>query len=109
MGMTTQYRAGKNPWFAAALALALGVFGLWGIGHLYAGRVARGIGLLFVGLIVGGLFWLSVVLTVILIGYVGMALFGLFFVGGWLWQAFDAYNVAEEYNELHVPSPRSFW
>ena len=103
------YRTGKNPWLAALLALGLGIFGLWGVGHLYAGRIFRGIGLFIVGVIVGGLFWISVILTIIFIGYVGMILFGIFFVGGWLWQAFDAYNVAEEYNELHVPPPRSSW
>ena len=99
---TTYKRQGKKPWVAAGLALALGLFGLWGIGHLYAGKFARGIGLLIAGLIVGGLFWFSVILTVILVGYVGIALFGLFFIGGWLWQAFDAYNSALEYNELHA-------
>jgi len=102
----TYKRQEKRPWVAVGLALVLGVFGLWGIGHLYAGKFARGIGLLFVGLIIGGLFWFSVILTVILIGYVGIALFGLFFVGGLLWQVFDAYNVAREYNELHE-TPRN--
>jgi len=108
-GTKYAYHGEKKPWIAAGLGLVLGVFGLWGIGHMYAGRFARGVGLFFVGLVIGGLFWLSVVLTVIFIGYVGMVLFGLFFIGGWLWQAFDAYNVAQEYNELHVPPPRTSW
>lgn len=103
------YHSEKKPWIAAGLALVLGVFGLWGVGQMYAGRFARGVGLFFIGLVIGSLFWLSVVLTVIFIGYVGMVLFGLFFIGGWIWQAFDAYNVAEEYNELHVPPPRTTW
>ncbi len=110
MGTTTgNYRVKKRPWIAASLALSLGLFGLWGVGHFYAGRLARGIGLFFIGLLIGGLFWLSVVLTIILIGYVGMILFGLFFVGGWFWQALDAYNVAQEYNELHVSPTRASW
>jgi hypothetical protein len=103
----TYKRQGKKPWIAIGLALVLGLFGIWGIGHLYAGKIARGLGLLFVGLIIGGLFWFSVILTVILIGYVGIVLFGLFFVGGWLWQAFDAYNAAQEYNELHATEVRN--
>jgi hypothetical protein len=103
------YPGGKNPWLAAALALGLGVFGIWGIGHMYAGRFARGVGLFFIGLVMGALFWLSVVLTIILIGYVGMILFGIFFIGGWLWQGFDAYNTAEEYNELYAVPPRTSW
>jgi hypothetical protein len=102
-------RGGKNPWLAAALALGLGIFGIWGIGHMYAGKFARGVGLFFVGLFIGALFWLSVILTIIYVGYVGMALFGIFFVGGWLWQTFDAYNSAEEFNELYVVPPKTSW
>src|SRR5579862_6316279 len=105
----TTYRQLKKPWIAAGLALSLGFIGLWGIGHLYVGKIARGIGLLFAGLVIGGLFWFSVVLTVILVGYVGVALFGLFFVGGWLWQTFDAYNSAREYNELHAVQRNNFY
>jgi len=100
-------RQGKRPWVAMGLGLVLGFFGLWGIGQLYAGKIVRGIGLFIVGLIIGGLFWFSVILTVIFIGYVGIVLFGLFFVGGWLWQAFDAYSVAHEYNELHATAVRN--
>jgi hypothetical protein len=109
VGATTTYRVGKRPWIALGLALIFGIFALWGIGHIYAGKFARGIGLFFIGLFVGGLFWLSVILSIILVGYVGMALFGIFFLGGWVWQAFDAYGAAQEYNELHVPQPRSSW
>jgi hypothetical protein len=106
---TNSYRMGKNPWLATALALGPGIFGLWGVGHLYAGRIARGFGLFVVGLIVGGLFWASVILTFFYIGFVGMILFGIVFLGGWLWQAFDAYNVTEEYNELYVVPRRNSW
>lgn len=100
-------RNGKNPWIAVCLALIFGFFGLWGVGQMYDGRVRRGIGILLAGLVVGGLFWLSVVLTVILIGYVGMVLFGIFFAGGYLWQAYDAYVLAQEYNELFVAPSRA--
>ena len=106
---TNSHYSGKKPWVAAVLALSLGFFGIWGIGHFYSGRFVRGIGFFIVGLLIGGLFWLSVVLTIIIIGYIGMILFGLFFIGGWLWQGFDAYNAAQDYNELHVPPPTSGW
>jgi hypothetical protein len=42
-------------------------------------------------------------------GYVGIMLFGQFFVGGWLWQAFDSYNATQEYNELHAMQRNSFF
>jgi len=109
MDTANKYRTGKNPWLAAILALGLGIFGLWGIGHLYAGRIARGVGLFIAGLVMGALFWASVILSLLFIGVVGMVLFALFFMGGWLWQAFDAYNVTEEYNELYVSPRRNPW
>ena len=99
----------KSPVIAAALGLVLGFFGLWGLGQMYAGKIGKGIALLVVGLIIGGLFWFSVILTVILIGYVGIAIFGIVFVGGWLWQTVDAYGTAQEYNELHAEPARTQW
>jgi TM2 domain-containing membrane protein YozV len=99
----------KNPRIAAALALVAGFFGIWGLGHIYAGSIAKGIGLFVAGAIIGGLFWLSVILTLIVIGYVGMAIFGILFIGGWLWQAMDAYSAAQEYNELHSAPVHSRW
>jgi TM2 domain-containing membrane protein YozV len=88
----------KSEGIAVVLALVLGFFGLWGVGHMYAGRVGKGIMLLVIGLIVGGLFWVSVLLTVILIGFVGIALFGLIMFAGWLWQTYDAYQTVKRYN-----------
>jgi TM2 domain-containing membrane protein YozV len=99
----------KNPMIALSLGLILGFFGLWGFGQVYAGRVGKGIGFFLIGAIIGGLFWLSVILTVILIGYVGMVIFGILFVGGWLWQAFDAYNSAQEFNEIYAQPVRAQW
>jgi TM2 domain-containing membrane protein YozV len=96
----------KNPVIAAGLALVLGIFGLWGIGHMYAGRVGMGIGLLVTGLIIAGLIGVSVILTAIFIGYFGILLFGLLFLAGWLWQAYDAYRTAERYN---WSSGRGYW
>ena len=106
---TTLTASRKNPWIAAALGLIVGFFGIWGLGQIYAGRVARGLGFFLIGVILGGLFWLSVILTVILIGYVGMVLFGILFLGGWLWQTFDAYSCTQEYNELHGQAVRAQW
>lgn len=106
---TTYGVSRKNPWIAAGLSFVLGFFGIWGMGQIYAGRVGRGIGFFLIGLLLGALFWFSVILTVILIGYVGMVLFGILFVGGWLWQTVDAYSSAQEYNELKGQPVRAQW
>src|ERR1700719_2459139 len=60
----------KNPRLAAVLALVPGFFGLWGLGHIYAGSIAKGLGMFVAGVIIGGLFWFSAILTIILVGYI---------------------------------------
>jgi len=99
----------KSEGMAVVLALILGIFGLWGVGHVYAGKIGKGIGLLVAGLIFGGLFWVSLVLTVILIGFAGLAIFGLILFGGWLWQTYDAYETAKTYNILAQQTGRAPW
>ena len=99
----------KSEGVAVVLALILGIFGLWGVGHMYAGKVGKGIVLLIVGLIFGGLFWVSILLTIILIGFVGIVLFGLIMLAGWLWQTYDAYETAKTYNNLARQSGRAPW
>ena len=46
----------KDPNITLILALIPGLFGLMGIGHLYIGKIARGILFLLIGLIIGPIF-----------------------------------------------------
>lgn len=90
----------KDPGITALIAFVAGVFGFCGVGHVYVGKIGKGIlimlfewFLLFMGVIailggflVGPMFMLGILL---LIGAVAV----------WFWQIFDAYNLAKEYNE----------
>jgi TM2 domain-containing membrane protein YozV len=82
------YYPRKDPLVALLLGLILGLFGLWGIGHIYIGQTLKGLILLVVGVVLGFLLLFS-----------GLFIF-IFLIGLviWLWQAFDAYRAAEEYN-----------
>jgi hypothetical protein len=99
----------KSPGVAVMLALIAGLFGFWGIGHIYAGRAGKGVVLLIAGIVIGALFWASVILTLILIGIFGVIVFGLLLFGGWLWQTYDAYLTAREYNEFAIQHGRKPW
>jgi len=99
----------KSEGEAVLLALILGLFGLWGVGHMYAGKVGKGIVLLVAGLIFGGLFWVSIILTIILIGFVGIVLFGIVLFVGWLWQTYDAYKTTKAYNDIARQTGRAPW
>jgi hypothetical protein len=101
----------KNVRIAVVLALVLGILGVMGIGHIYLGKIKRGMGFLIVGLILDGLTssgFLDFV-GVWFHGYSGVAsFFGSY--SFWIdiivillifliWQTYDAYSLAKDYNE----------
>lgn len=76
----------KNPGTAAILAALLGFIGITGIGHIYVEKVKKGV--------------------TILIGFIVLMILGFFLLFPWIfalilwvWQIFDAYNLAKEYND----------
>ncbi len=81
------------------LALVPGFLGFWGIGHLYLGRVRRGLLLLVSGWVLLGVAWGLFVLGLSAEKFgrwtgAILMLSGLVLMGGWLalwmWQALDA-------------------
>ncbi|MCL2785954.1 MAG: hypothetical protein FWD81_01855 [Methanomassiliicoccaceae archaeon] len=79
------YRRDKSDGLAAVLSLLIP-----GAGQIYVGKIGRGIGLLVLAIVIASLallfFWLIVPL--------------IFYVIFWIWNIFDAYNLAKEYNTL---------
>ena len=87
---------------------------LWaGLGQLYAGRIGRGLALMlayFFMIFVGGFFVLTGLLFVGLDGAVGVAvLFVVLHLALWAWNIFDAYSLANEYNDALRASGRRPW
>ena len=81
------------------LAALLGFIGLGGIGHIYAGRIRRGVVLLVVLLVTGTLavfFWIVVVPAILHIILV-------------VWTIYDARNVCKEYNTVLADTGRPPW
>lgn len=95
----------KSPGTAALIAIIGGIFGFPGIGHIYLGKIAKGLVILFSGLI------LFVVALLVLFagafgGSAGIAAgttiaIGLFIAYAviWFWQIFNAHTLAKKYNE----------
>lgn len=73
-------RGAKNEWLAAVLSLLLS-----GLGQIYVGRIRRGLGILFGGIIIALLF--------------PEDLFTLLLLIYWVWSAYDAYNLAKKHNQ----------
>jgi len=101
----------KNPGVAAVLALILGLFGLMGIGHVYVGRVKRGIVLLIVGIILAALTYGSMLLGFVTFGlsWIGAIVFGLILFILWIWQIFNAYSLAKQFNKAVEETGKEPW
>lgn len=93
----------KNPGIAALLALILGLGFLYGIGHIYVGRIGRGIILLATGVILGILVYVSVFFGFLTYGAGFIVTIFLLLVALVvnIWQTYNAYRLAKEFN-AHV-------
>jgi TM2 domain-containing membrane protein YozV len=101
----------KSPGIAAVLALVPGFFGLMGIGHIYVGRLGRGIALLIVGIILGFLSWGSFILGFVTFGitFIFWIIFAIILFILWIWQTYDAYNLAKQFNRIVEETGRPPW
>ena len=85
----------KSPGTAALIAFIGGIFGLPGIGHIYIGKVGKGIGILIAGIIIAALLvFITISFEIILSFILGIAYLAL-----WIWQIFNARKLAKEFNE----------
>ncbi len=97
------------------LALFPGLIGLSGIGHMYAGKVGKGVALL-IGCIVLDIIGWGLVLSgfsLIVFGggvliWIGAVLLITYF-GIWIWHIFDARNACREYNEYFAKYGQPPW
>ncbi len=100
----------KNPGLAAVLALVVGALLFWGVGHIYVGKVLKGIGIMVAGWVVEGLLLGSFFFGLFLgVGLIMALFFGLLSLGGWIWQTFDAYSLAKQYNDQVRLNGREPW
>lgn len=95
----------KDPGAAVLISLVAGIFGFQGIGHIYLEKVAKGLGLLLFG-------WISYIAVIVFLfsGNLSMAILiaaGIFIL--WIWQSYDAYNLAKYYNDSQLRMGRAPW
>jgi glucan phosphoethanolaminetransferase (alkaline phosphatase superfamily) len=116
----------KSPGTAALIAFIGGIFALPGIGHIYVGKVGRGIGILILGLI---LYALSVA-TIFSLGFLAsleqpnsaseyasagigaiamMLVFSIAYIVLFIWQIFNARKLAKKFNELVKSTGKEPW
>ena len=86
----------KNVGSAIALAVVAGITGFNGIGHLYIGKIRKGILILVIGWIILGITFLFIQ-------------FGLIYLIFWIWQAYDVNKSAKYYNEYILNNGKTPW
>jgi len=87
----------KSMGVTMVLTIVLGIFGLGGIGHLYLGKIIKGIVLCIVGIIL-----LAVTIITVLMGLVILIPFALIVV-------YDAYRLCKRYNNELEQTGRPPW
>ena len=84
---------------AIGLTVGLALFGFYGIGQLYVGRVARGLLILFGDWVISILGIVFLIAGFAFPGFLVLALICFLFSFGWfIWQAVDVANLAGEWN-----------
>lgn len=87
----------KSEGTTLVLTIALGIFGFGGIGHIYLGKILRGIVILIVGIILLG----------IAIASMGIGL--IILIPFAIWVILDARKLCREYNEYYEENGRPPW
>jgi len=93
----------KNEDITLALSIVLGLISLQGIGHVYIGKVAKGVGILFASLTISAVsisYFLGLMKNFIppfLNDYLPFILFGIYF-GPYILQIFDSRRLCIVYN-----------
>ena len=95
----------KSPGTAALIAFIGGIFALPGIGHIYVGKVGKGIAIL-----VGGVFIALIIFVAI--WYIPFPLSWIPIIGYfilWIWQIFDSRKLAKKFNESVKTTGKEPW
>jgi len=93
----------KEKGVATVLAAVFGLLGILGIGHFYVERIRRGIGFLFLGIVLAMILAMLIAMGLGSPGgfyllAIGIGLLAVVDLAVWVWQVYDAYRLAAEYN-----------
>ncbi len=93
-----QYQTGhKDESTTLILSIILGLIGLPGIGHMYVGKVGKGVGIL-----IGS--WILIAVGVLTLG-IGFIIYLILFI----WQIFDSRTLCRQYNNYLSQHGRPPW
>ena len=97
------------------IAIIAGVFGFCGIGHIYIGKVLRGVLIMFIGwipFVIGILVFIAEFISQnepIIHGLDLSMVVGIVYVAFWIIQALDANRLAKKYNKYLMTKNKPLW
>ncbi len=94
----------KSEGIAVMLAILIGFIGFYGMGHLYVGRIRRGIAILLIDWAIS---IIGIVFVVILLPLGILFLLGSFAL--FIWQIFDAHGLARQWNRTVDDTGEAPW
>ena len=84
------------------LSIVLGLLWIQGVGHMYVGKVGKGIGILIGALILGTIgvltIWVGVGVIFLIIYFIML-----------IWQIFDSRNLCKQYNDYLLKTGKPPW
>ena len=113
----------KSESTTLVLSIVIGLMGIMGVGHIYLGRIRRGVIILIIGLSS----WIAIFIPIGILGLLGnleessddptaiIAIFGGFAVVGigvfvlFIWQILNSRKLCKEYNEYFDKHGKSPW
>ena len=96
----------KSESVTLLLSILLGLFGIQGVGHMYVGKIGKGIAIL-IGSIILIVFALVSMMSIIGIALGAILLIVYFIV--FIWQIIDSRKLCQEYNEYMEKNNKAPW
>lgn len=92
----------KSEGTTLVLAIVLGILGINGVGHIYVGKIGKGIWILIGSLI---LLAIGIATVAFMVGYALIFVYVLI----WIWQIIDSKKICKEYNDYLRQTGKTLW
>lgn len=92
----------KSEGITLILSIILGIIGLQGVGHMYVGKIGKGIGILIGSIII---FLIGVFTIWIGVGVILLIIYLIIFI----WQIFDSRSLCRQYNDYLSKTGKPPW
>jgi hypothetical protein len=99
----------KNNTNITIQLVVAGFFGFNGVGHIYLGKTAFGIGIMVIGWILLALMWIGIIGAINKTSAGILPIIGIAYLGYWIWQAYDTNKKAKYFNQYIRTNGKEPW